>query len=144
MNLFTFLIDAILVAMTYFKTESITSTVVAVAIALVGYILAQDSSKPFRHAAGVFSIALIASFIFFFGAVVKCIVQSLSNTVLVGMKNDIQKLGEDLTIGSTPPFNITGDGPTDLTIFIFGFAALQILLPLLYWMFRRIFSFILN
>jgi hypothetical protein len=144
MNLFILLIDIILVIMTYLKSSSLISTGVAVVLTLVGYLLIQNKSKPIWHAIGVFSVALIAGFIFFFGAFVKFLASTISSEALPDMKVGIHELGEKLTVGSTPPFNLSGDGPTDLTLFVFGFALIQIILPMLFNITKRIATLVLR
>ena len=144
MKIYIILIDIVLVIITYLKTNSILSAVTAVAVAVTGYILAKDSSKPIPHAVGVFSVALVASFIFFFGVAAKCIAKAIPDGILADMKNDVLNIGDSFMAGSTPPFDITGNGPSDLAIFIFLFAAVQIFIPISFALFKGTARFILN
>jgi len=144
MTLFIVLIEIILVIVTYLKSDSFISTGVAAVLTLIGYILIQSKSKPIWHAIGVFSVALIAGFVFFFGSFVKFLASTISIEALPDMKAGIQDLGEKLTVGSTPPFSLTGDEPTDLTLFVFGFALIQIILPIFLNTIKRIASLVLS
>ena len=125
--MFVLVIEILLIVLTYILSSSWLTAGVASIITIVGYMLLIDNN-PFSKAANVFYVACTAGLIYLFGIYANNLANGISGEYFVELKICLQNIGKVFTDGATPPFNITGDGPSDLTIFIFGFAILEIVL----------------
>ena len=125
------LIEIFLIVVTYIISESYWTAGIAGAITVVGYILIGDDSNPFDKASSVFKLACVSGLIYVFGVNAKKISSYIPEEMFSEMKNAFYVIGETLETGATPPFDMTGDGVIDLTIFIFGFAVIEIVLQII-------------
>ena len=120
------IIEVILIVVTYIISESYWTAGIAAAITIVGYILSGDGSNPLEKACSVFCLACVSGLVYVFGANAKNIASYVSEDMFGEMKSWLIELGDILSTGATPPFDITGNGVTDWTIFIFGFAIIEL------------------
>ena len=129
-SLFILAIEALLVVLTYMVSNNWLTAGVALLITVVGYVVCSDNN-PFGKALRTFYIACTAGFIYFFGIYAGTIAKTIPGGYFIEMKEAVVNLSSIFIAGATPPFNITGNGPVDLTIFVFGFAILETFLKLI-------------
>ena len=125
------LIEIFLIVVTYIISESYWTAGIAGVITVVGYILTSEGNNSLDKAFSVFQLACVSGFIYVFGANAKKISSYISEEMFSEMKNAFYVIGDTLETGATPPFDMTGDGLIDLTIFIFGFAVIEIILQII-------------
>tara|TARA_R110001599_G_scaffold310115_1_gene517210 strand:- start:85 stop:465 length:381 start_codon:yes stop_codon:yes gene_type:complete len=122
--------------MTYIVSSSWLTAGVALIITLLGHVVFSDKN-PFSKALNTFYVACTAGLIYLFGIYAKILAKTIPAGYFVEMKDSLLEIGSIFTAGATPPFSITGDGPNDLTIFIFGFAIIETLLQLIKLYFKH-------
>ena len=124
------LIEIILIVVTYIISESFWTAGIAGLITVVGYILS-GNDNAFDKASSVFQLVFVSSLIYVFGVNTKKIASYIPEEMFSEMKNAFNVIGDILEAGATPPFDMTGDGLTDIAIFIFGFAIIETVLQVI-------------
>lgn len=122
-------IEIILVIVTYGISNNLYATSIAALIVAVSHM--SDDDNPFMKAGSVFAIACLSSLIYLFGTYAGRLADSITIQELSGLKSCLEYIDRTLISGATPPFNITSDPASDIAIFVFGFAFIEILLAII-------------
>ena len=123
-------IEIILLIMTYWVSNSLFATGIATFIVFVSYMF--DDEHPFLKAWYVFCVACLSGLIFIFGAYAENLAEKIPNNgTFDGLKACLDSISKTLTSGATPPFNIIGEPASDIAIFVFGFACIEIIFTLI-------------
>lgn len=119
-------IELLLIVLTYIISSSLLTAGVALMIVILGYTFV-NSQNPVAKAFSALVVFLVVGFIYAAGSSFKLIAKIDLDGFLVGMNETLFELGSIITAGTSPPFNITGDGPVDLFLFFICFASLEII-----------------